>query len=464
MSKSCHLRYHDGRLTLSGAPADVRSVRGVRWDPERKFWHADAYHYRDIVLHFHQQQAPLIDEARHYHPLKLSLKRKLQPRPHQAQALEKWIQAGRRGVVSMPTGAGKTIFAVMAIQVVERPTLVLVPTIDLLHQWHGILTDFFGIEIGAVGGGKKSIEPITVATYDSAWMMIRDIGSQFGFLVFDECHHLPANQYQQIAREALAPFRLGLSATVERADGREELLYDLVGDLVFEASIHNMSANVLAPYDVVNVQIPLSDKELSAYKEARQKYLQFVKQNRINFSDAGAWQLFIRKASQSAEGREAMRAHRLQKKLAQGAEGKLNEIWRILRQHAHDRVIIFTDDNSFAYRIGRELILPVLTHHTKMKERKEMLAAFSEGRLNVIVTSKVLNEGVDVPEASVGIVASGSGNVREHVQRLGRILRHKPGKRAVLFELIAKDTSELYVNWRRRQHHAYQRPRPMPSP
>lgn len=464
MTKSSHLQYVDGRLMLSGASPDIRSVRGMKWNPEKKIWHGDAYLYRDVVLHYHNQKLLLVDEARQYKQLSLSLHQKLQPRPHQAQALEKWIENGRRGVVSMPTGAGKTIFAVMAIQAVERPTLVLVPTIDLLHQWQGVLSGFFGMEIGVVGGGKKSIEPITVATYDSAWMMIREIGDQFGFLVFDECHHLPANQYQQIAREALAPFRLGLSATVERADGREEILYDLVGDLIYEASIHSMSANVLAPYDVVNVQIPLSDQELAAYKEARQKYLRFVRQNRINFSDAGGWQLFIRKASQSAEGREAMRAHRLQKKLAQGAEGKLNEIWRILRQHAHDRIIIFTDDNSFAYRIGRELVLPVLTHHTKMKERKQMLAAFSEGKLNVIVTSKVLNEGVDVPEASVGIVASGSGNVREHVQRLGRILRHKPGKRAVLFELIAKDTSELYVNWRRRQHHAYQRPRSVPPP
>jgi len=87
-----------------------------------------------------------------------------------------------------------------------------------------------------------------------------------------------------------------------------------------------------------------------------------------------------------------------------------------------------------------------------------MLESFRNGSLDVLVTSKVLNEGVDVPEASIGIVISGSGAVREHVQRLGRILRHQEGKRAVLYEVVSKDTGEIHINNRRRNHHAYQRP------
>jgi len=103
-----------------------------------------------------------------------------------------------------------------------------------------------------------------------------------------------------------------------------------------------------------------------------------------------------------------------------------------------------------------EFILPVITHKTRLKERKFFLDGFRSGDFTVLVTSKVLNEGVDVPEASVGIVVSGSGAVREHVQRLGRILRHQPGKRACLYELVSEGTSEKYVNQRRRKHHAYE--------
>ena len=88
------------------------------------------------------------------------------------------------------------------------------------------------------------------------------------------------------------------------------------------------------------------------------------------------------------------------------------------------------------------------------------MESFKRGHTRVIATSKVLNEGVDVPEASVGVVLSGSGTVREHVQRLGRILRHQEGKNAVLYEIISRGTSEKYVNQRRRQHYAYQGTRP----
>ena len=98
----------------------------------------------------------------------------------------------------------------------------------------------------------------------------------------------------------------------------------------------------------------------------------------------------------------------------------------------------------------------MLTHQTKLKERNAFLNGFRDGTYSILVTSKVLNEGVDVPEANVAIIVSGSGSVREHVQRLGRILRKREGKQAVLYELISKQTSEQYVNKRRRQHHAYQ--------
>jgi superfamily II DNA or RNA helicase len=87
---------------------------------------------------------------------------------------------------------------------------------------------------------------------------------------------------------------------------------------------------------------------------------------------------------------------------------------------------------------------------------RDSLAAAVAGAYDAIVTSRVLNEGIDVPEASVGIVVSGTGSVREHVQRLGRLLRPRQGKRAILYELVSAGTAELYVSQRRRQHRAYQ--------
>jgi superfamily II DNA or RNA helicase len=106
--------------------------------------------------------------------------------------------------------------------------------------------------------------------------------------------------------------------------------------------------------------------------------------------------------------------------------------------------------------IARRYLVPAITHQTKTKERKQILERFHSGEYTVVVTSQVLNEGVDVPAASVGIVLSGTGTTRENVQRLGRILRKYEGKRAVLYELIAQGTAEEYVSDRRRQHGAFQ--------
>lgn len=158
-------------------------------------------------------------------------------------------------------------------------------------------------------------------------------------------------------------------------------------------------------------------------------------------------------------GRDAMKAYLKQRAIAQCSRAKLNIVWNIMRENRSERIIIFTADNDTAYRMGEIFCMPVLTHKTKAAERKDFLDRFRSGEYPVLLTSKVLNEGVDVPEASIGIVVSGSGSTREHVQRLGRILRAKDGKQAVLYELVSDGTSEMRVSDRRRQHRAYEQRR-----
>ena len=123
--------------------------------------------------------------------------------------------------------------------------------------------------------------------------------------------------------------------------------------------------------------------------------------------------------------------------------------------HRGDRAIIFTQDNSSAYEISRRFLVPAITHQTKVTERSEILAGLNAGTCGAVVTSKVLNEGVDVPSANVAIVVSGSGSVREHVQRLGRVLRKVGDKRAVLYELVTRQTTETFTSELRRDHVAY---------
>jgi superfamily II DNA or RNA helicase len=161
------------------------------------------------------------------------------------------------------------------------------------------------------------------------------------------------------------------------------------------------------------------------------------------------------RSSLSDVGRRAFLAYRQQRKLALAAPGKIDLLEKLLRVHKDDRVLLFTEDNATVYEIAKKLLLPAITHQTKVKERSRILAGLASGELFAIVTSKVLNEGVDVPSANVAIILSGSGSVREHVQRLGRILRKDGDKSALLYELVSSGTSEERVSDRRREHVAY---------
>jgi superfamily II DNA or RNA helicase len=148
-------------------------------------------------------------------------------------------------------------------------------------------------------------------------------------------------------------------------------------------------------------------------------------------------------------------AYRTQKTISQGSTAKMRVLERLLSQHRQDRMLIFTSDNETVYRISRRFLMPAITHQTKVKERHALLSGFNAGDYPFLVTSRVLNEGIDVPAANVAVILSGSGSVREHVQRLGRILRRAKDKHAILYELVAERTGEEYVSTRRRQHNAY---------
>jgi len=335
--------------------------------------------------------------------------------------------------------------------------LLVAPTLDLVGQWYDQLRRSFGDPIGVLGGGCHEIQDITVSTYDSAWLHIEKYGARFGLLVFDEVHHLPGPSYGQSALGAIAPFRLGLTATLERPDGEHERVLDWVGPVVYRREITELAGDFLAEYTTEYIVVHLSEQEREAYEEARKTYRDFVTSQGIRMGRSGGWQEFLRAAGRSKEGRAAFRAWRESRMLLQTAPAKLQILEELLRRHKDGRVLIFTSDNATVYDISRRLLVPAITHQTDVKERRAILNAFEEGKWRVIATSRVLNEGVDLPGADVGIVLSGTTTVREHVQRLGRILRKNGGKQAVLYEVVVADTVEERTSAQRRNHVAYQR-------
>jgi superfamily II DNA or RNA helicase len=450
------LEFIAGTLTLRGVDeGDERVPPGFLWDARSACYRAPAIDYAPAVLALLRAELPFEDRARRYLELDAGALAHRQPRPFQAEALAAWKKARGRGVVVLPTGAGKSHVAVMAIDDRRRSTLVVAPTLDLVRQWYDLLRTTFGREVGVVGGGEHRVCELTVTTYDSAFLHMEHLGDRFGLVVFDECHHLPSESFALAARFCLAPYRLGLTATPERQDGRESELAALVGPEVYRRDIVEMSGAYLADYETVSVSVELAPAEREAYEASRAVYLAFVRSQGIRLGTPQAWTEFIRRAAVSAAGREALRAYRHQRELALCAPAKLDYVDMLLHRHRGDRSILFTQDNATAYGISRRFLVPSITHQTKVTERSRILEGLASGAYRAVVTSKVLNEGVDVPDANVAIVVSGSGSVREHVQRLGRVLRKKDGKRATLYELVTAKTGETFTSERRREHSAY---------
>lgn len=450
------LKFESGTLILEGANDGDSVPKAFVWDNRTRFFRAPAYLYRQIIKEFIRTKTPYADEAKKYSAFDFKQKFLVQPRPYQTHSIEAWRAHERCGVVVLPTGAGKTHVATMAIEMCGRQTLIVVPTIDLMNQWYDLLLSTFNAEIGLIGGGFYEIGAITVTTYASAFRHQERIGNQFGLIIFDECHHLPSEGYKYAAEFAIAPFRLGLSATPERADGDDSLLEELVGKFVHRLEAQELAGEYLADYIIERIEVDLSDAESETYKRERDIFRAFVRAKNIPFGSINGWKTFIMQSARSEDGRRAMKAYRASKKIALGTDAKMRVLKDLLVRHRHDKVLIFTAENEMVYRISNDFLIPAITHETNIKERRFWLEAFNKGEVLALATSKVLNEGVNIPDASVAIILSGSGSSREHIQRLGRILRKQENKQAILYEVIARNTTEEHISQRRSDARQFQ--------
>ncbi|MDV6376392.1 DEAD/DEAH box helicase family protein [Deinococcus arenicola] len=442
------LKLDRGTLVMFTVPEVVADL--FTWDARSQSYRARGRDYREIVERLRAKNIPFKDDAAAFQKLELDFSREIAPYSHQRDALRAWKAAGRRGVAEMPTGSGKTLVAQLALKDTPRSALICVPTLDLLQQWYsGLKAAFPDANVGLLGGGSHDDTPILVSTYDSAAIHAEELAGKYALLVCDECHHLPSDFTRVIAEMSLAPYRLGLSATLKRSDGRERDLDILLGPVVFSCAPEDLAGTTLADYRERIIKVKLSASEQAHYDALIRQRNDFLRLNGIKLGSLDGWKQFIM-ASGSPQGRAAMLAHREARSLAYGTDGKLRVLEEILVNHPKERTIIFTDDNATVYRISREFLIPSITHQTPTKERHSVLERFRDGSYRILVTSRVLNEGVDVPEASVGVMLSGTATEREYVQRLGRILRKAKNKKATLYEVITEGTSEERVSKQRK--------------
>ena len=338
-------------------------------------------------------------------------------RDYQREWVETFLDR-RSGVFVGPSGAGKTVAALGALAAVGGETLVLVPSRELAAQWREELlahTTLSPERIGEYHGGSKDVRPVTIATYQTAGMdRHRSLfdSREWGLIVYDEVHHIPSRVYRRSA-DLQSRHRLGLSATPVREDDREREIFTLIGppigtdwDALFEAGF------VQEP-EVEIRYVPWADDE------ARNEYA-------------------------SADGRERF-------ELAARNPGKVAEVRRILDDNAGARALVFVDWLAQGEALADALDVPFVSGETRHRERERLFAAFRDGVERTLVVSRVADEGIDLPNADLAVVASGlGGSRRQGAQRAGRTMR--PAGSAIVYVLATRGTREEDFATRQMRH------------
>jgi superfamily II DNA or RNA helicase len=443
------IEYDQGTLVLNRFPLGIASaIPQAIWDPRICAWRAPALAYGEIKNHLCQSKISFRDESQYkwtstgsWSPLNL--------RDYQTAALVAWEFSGRRGIVSLPTGTGKTRVAMSAISTLGQPTLCLVPTRILLEQWIKNFQEVYSGTVGMLGDGMHTVGPITVSTFESCYRNAHRLGNRFRLVVIDEVHHFGQGIKDECLEMLCAEYRLGLTATPPENEPQLKVLARLVGPIVHTQSIEEFAGKFLAEFQVSRCLTPMSAEEKFAYSIKYGTFRDFFLLFQREFPDS-TWAEFVKFAAKTASGRQALAAHRQARAMAWLTESKIGMLGKLLTKHKHQRLLIFTGNTEGALTIAKLFLVTPIVAGIGKSERTTILDEFRRGEIRAIVSCQVLNEGFDIPSAEIAIIVSGSQGEREHIQRIGRILRPEPGKTAIVYELVTSGTSEVQKSDRRR--------------
>jgi superfamily II DNA or RNA helicase len=451
------LLFDRGTILLCDGPpgVDLSDLPGVLWDPRVRAFRAPARRHPWIREQLLRRGVRFADEVcRAADPVDGWVEPPL--RPYQDAALWAWQAAGKRGLVVLPTGAGKTRVAIAAMSRARRPSLALVPTRVLLAQWVREISAAFGGAVGCLGDGERRVEAITVATFESGWRQMERLGNRFHLVVVDEAHHFGSGIRDEALDLCAAPERLGLTATPPDGPAADRLA-ELVGPTVFVLSVGDLAGRYLAPFELVTLRLDLDSLERAAWERATAAYRPLLREF-MRTNPGADWLDFAKAAARSEEGRRALAAFRENRALLAFPSAKRAAVGSLLARHEDAKILVFTSDNATAYAVAREHLIMPITCDVPRAERAAALERFRRGELRALVSARVLNEGIDVPDAEVAVIVGGTQGTREHVQRIGRLLRPQEGKTAVVYELVMRGTSEVGQSLRRRQGLAPRQP------
>lgn len=382
MSRPAPLRFDRGSLRLDIART-ARVPPYLVWDHRVGAWRTEALNYLRVREEAPAYELSVTDEASRFFECPTLIPSLPPLRADQRAAVDAWEQAGCRGVVVKPTGTGKTEIALSIIARHGASALIVVPLRDLMYQWQRRIRHGLGVEAGILGDGQREIWPITVTTYDSAYIHMKQIGNRYRLIVYDEAHHLPAPTLRESALDCLAPMRLGLTATPWRADGLDRLLEQLVGPVVFQERISDARGRTLASYTIIRVPIYLTEEEQEEVHGLSRRIRAYVARRRREASQERASEAgrapaygraealgkgpafdwtrdLARHARTDPEARAVLRAYRRKLSIINRAAEKLRVVEDILRLHPDQQVVIFTASNRMALEVSARFLIPAL--------------------------------------------------------------------------------------------------------
>ena len=373
----------------------------------------------------------------------MELDRSIVPRRWQAEAVDVWAKE-LRGIARVVTGGGKTVFSYLCLEKFfaehsDGRAIIVVPTVALLDQWFVDVcdaTDLDESEVTCYSGGSRPERPsrINILVLNTARRVSRELSELSPtILIVDECHRTGAIENSR-ALEGFHEAALGLSATPEREadDGFESRIVPILGPIIYAYDyLQARDDGVIVDFDLVNIQIALDGDDVNRLPILSEKRDRLVRRQ----GDPSELQRLQEVAS---------------KKIAGSAEYAMRIPWavKLALYHRGERVIIFHERVASLGRITdllAEFGQNSVAYHSHLSEshRRDNLRLFRRGMVNILVTCRALDEGANVPEANVAIVAHSTSSTRQRIQRLGRVLRPAPGKtHAVVYTLYTGEDQQ----------------------
>ena len=351
-------------------------------------------------------------------------------------------------MIIIPTGEGKTIVGMKIIDTLHVPSIVVVPTIELVKQWEKTITSMGGKCTTYSSGSAKEFSELTVITYASLLRNMDRI-SDYDLILFDEVHHLFADEYRKLGNEALNLEKkvIGLTAS-PRTMGEEELIQNRMFPYRYERTISQRQNSDRAVDLKFNaIPITLSETDMERYRKLWETYVNAIRMH-------GGFRQMASSGYGSGGYNEGMVAYAQIKKLLTEADGKMRKALEIVQSDPKGRFIIFMDTikmvNALSKFLDMKGIKSVQIHAPKKgfevqsrKKREKIINDLNEGNTKVLIGCNAIEEGLDLPEMDNAIFFSNfSSGSRKIIQRAGRAMRSLPGKEVRIYVLYARDTKE----------------------